>query len=182
MQMRHFHKLKFILPLIVIALGAGAWIYLRQGPDIVLPTTLQGIPLHYSLTGKEAAEALRQMHGKSVVPAKNAIGVYEEGRRRVILYISSFPSPSAATDRLHEMAEEIGEGSSGFGHHTDFTVGQQAVHQVLGYGQVHYFFARDHFVYWLSVDADLAQPALAELLQVNENEIPVPFMDRLRER
>ncbi|RMF61082.1 MAG: hypothetical protein D6748_02550 [Calditrichaeota bacterium] len=143
-----------------------------MAPEIHLPDSIQGLPLRQKISGKEAEKMLERMHNKDVAPGKNVIGVYQAGPHRTILYASSFPTRGKALDRLEEMSKEIGSGSSGFENHIQFEVNKNIIHQVTGYGQLHYFFAVDKFLYWLSVDYPLAHGSLAELLGVSIDDIP----------
>ncbi|MFQ6675745.1 MAG: hypothetical protein ACE5LH_05300 [Fidelibacterota bacterium] len=97
-----------------------------------------------------------------------------------MLYVSKFGSGSKANKVLRDMSERIGEGSSGFGHHTVFTVTGEDIHLVLGQGQVHYFFSRDRYLYWLAINRDMARAALSELLGVDLEAIPEPTVELYR--
>lgn len=69
------------------------------------------------------------------------------------------------------MSRAIGGESNGFGHHESFRVDGKQVEFVVGQGQVHFFFARGTDVYWLGIDARLARGALAQLLDVEVEEV-----------
>jgi hypothetical protein len=72
------------------------------------------------------------------------------------------------------MSKKIGKGAYGFGHHGQFRVRTLPVEFVLGYGQVHFFFARGDRLYWLAIDGDRAQQGLAEVLEVPIEEVKSP--------
>ncbi len=144
----------------------------QSSPEITLPASIQGLSLTRVISGDEAEKLIERMHEKSIAPDKNRIGFYTGGPHRAILYVSSFGSPQKAANRLEKMSDEIGTGSSGFSHHVQFTVETNPIHLVIGHGQVHYFFARSQYLYWLSIDARLARNALAELLQATPEKIP----------
>ena len=107
---------------------------------------------------------IARLHAKSVAPVASRIGFYGESVPPLTLYVSDYASPKEAYDVLDLMAETIGQGSSGVAHHRTEQVAGTDVHHVVGHGQAHYFFAKGDQVLWLAAPADIAQPALLELL------------------
>jgi hypothetical protein len=101
------------------------------------------------------------------------VGFYASGDDRAVLYLSRFPDADTARAQLASMAAMIGRGRSGFGHHAETEIGGTVVHAVLGQGRAHFFFARDREVVWLAADPAVARPALAELLGVAVDSIPL---------
>ena len=124
------------------------------------------------ITGEEAARAGARLHGKSVAPVESFIGHYGLGPSHAMLYISGFDSEDEAQSLLNDMSKRIGKGSSGFGHHQQFSVKGKVIHIVLDQEQVHYFFAKGKYLYWLGMVPDMARFGLAQLLEVDVSEIP----------
>jgi hypothetical protein len=136
-----------------------------------LPETLHGLELVEHRSGDDAATFIEHLHEKSVAPVESNIGIYGVGEMQAMLYVSHFASAPRADSVLAVMAEKIGTGSSGYGHHTVVTIAGTQVHGVLGHGQVHYFYTKGSDLTWLSVPPPLARPALAELLGVELKEV-----------
>lgn len=138
----------------------------RDVPSLV-PNSLHGLALVERRSGSDAASLIQRLHDRSVAPVKSEIGSYDSGEMQAVVYVSRFESAEDAGTALIDMAEGIGTGSSGFGHHESVTIAGVEVHRVVGHGQLHYFFARATDVTWLSVPPSLARPALAQLLNVD---------------
>jgi hypothetical protein len=166
MTVRHT---RFATYTLVAALAAGCAAEEAGDP---LPESIHGMPLVESHSGSEAADILVEMHKAEVVPPENFIGHYGTEEMGAVLYVSRFETEAAADSFLVAMATRIGPGSSGYGHHGSFDAADHFVHMVFGHGQVHYFYAEAEDLIWLAVDARLARPALAELLQTATDSIP----------
>ncbi|NOX36773.1 MAG: hypothetical protein GXO78_04470 [Calditrichaeota bacterium] len=137
-----------------------------------VPASILSVPLQQLISGKEAAKIVSRMHGKDVAPKETVIGIYGENREVAIIYISQFPTDGKARRYLRKMCRRMGKGSSGFGHHVDFKVDTLDVHFAVGMGQIHYFYAIEDRLYWLAVDPHIARSALAEVLDVKEDQVP----------
>jgi hypothetical protein len=146
----------------------------RGDPDVAspLPSDLHGLELGEVRTGTAAAALIGRLHGKDVSPRESYVGYYGPPEMRGVLYLSRFDDEQTAQTQLAAMADRIASGSAGFGHHTQFVVGETAVHSVFGFGQVHYFFAEEYDVTWLSMPPQIARLGLAELLEVEPDSIP----------
>ena len=166
MNVRHT---RFAIYALVAVLAAGCATEEAAAP---LPESIHGMALVESHSGSEAAEILVELHEAEVVPPDNYIGHYGTEEMGAVLYVSRFETAAAADSFLVAMATRIGPGSSGFGHHSSFDAVDHLVHMVFGHGQVHYFYAEAEDLVWLAVDARLARPALAELLQTATDSIP----------
>lgn len=140
----------------------------------IMPASLAGKELHEKISGEKAATMIARLHQKPVAPAESAIGYYGKGENPTVLYVSRYDSEQRAQEVLTDMSNGIGKGSSGFWHHQTFDINDRKVHMVLGQGQVHYFFVKDHLLYWLAVQPEKAQPALSQLLDVPVSELPFP--------
>lgn len=137
-----------------------------------LPRELHGLKLVDSRTGGDAATLISHLHRASVSPSANYVGYYGPPDMRAVLYLSRFADTLTAQQQLMAMADRIGAGSSGFGHHGRFHVLGIEVHSVFGYDQIHYFFARECDVVWLGMPPPVARAGLADLLGVAVDSIP----------
>jgi hypothetical protein len=137
-----------------------------------LPRALHGLELGDVRTGDSAAALIGRLHGKDVSPRESYVGYYGPPEMRGVLYLSRFDEEQTAQLQLAAMADRIGSGSAGFGHHTQFVIGETVVHSVFGFAEVHYFFAEETDVAWLSMPPQIARAALAELMEVELDSIP----------
>jgi len=137
-----------------------------------LPHELHGLELVEVLTGDQAREEIRHMHGKMVASDATQIGMYRTGDLRAVLFMSRFGTASDAESHASAMAERIGHGTEGFERYVTFDVHRTEVHSVAGHGQQHYFYVNDADLVWVSVSPMLGRPVLAELLHVDLEDIP----------
>lgn len=169
MSIRHARIAPSLL-LAVLAAGCGGEAH--EGGAAPLPDAIHGLALVESHSGSEAAQILIEMHGAEVVPPENHIGHYGTEELGAVLYVSQFDGAAAADSFLVAMAQRIGAGSGGYGHHASFDAADHRVHMVFGHGQVHYFYADAQDLVWLAVDPRIARTALAELLKTATDSIP----------
>ncbi len=152
--------------------------------DSVLPPRLHGLELVERQRGRDAAAAIGDLHVSGVAPAESHIGYYGGEGPRAVLYRSLFSSEEETRSQLEAMARRIGSGSGGFGHHIEADVLGTRVHQVFGYGQVHYFYARGTTITWMAASPEVARPILAEVLGIEPDSLPdiyAPFTTPPRE-
>ncbi len=114
------------------------------------------------------------MHASGAAPeADNYIGHYGTEEMGAIVYLSRFATAAEAQEQLTAMAQGIGRGAGGFGHHIRFRAGSKPVHITFGQGRVHYFWDEDANLIWLTLnDAALARPVLSEMLQTSTDSSP----------
>ncbi|MFQ6673486.1 MAG: hypothetical protein ACE5GH_01720, partial [Fidelibacterota bacterium] len=143
-----------VAAIIILSFGQGCS---KEESRTPLPQAIHGMSLERQLTGAEAKARIGRLHGKEVAPVASYVGHYGAGPDHAMLYLSKFASEMKAQDMLRKMSESIGEGSSGFGHHTKFAVKNRDIHLVLGQGQVHYFFPRGKYLYWLAINTGMAR-------------------------
>lgn len=159
------------------ALGAAALLAVTGAcagdrPESPLPETLHGLELIEQQTGDEAAAVLTRLHDQDVAPTESFIGRYGTEEIGATIYVSRFASSQEATDQLVAMADGIGEGAAGYGHHRTFEVFGREVHSVFGRGEVHFFYADGNDLTWLGAHPMFATLALADLLGVSPDSIP----------
>lgn len=161
-------KTGILFQVVVLILLAGCS---DNSQEVLIPSFLGGLSLQEKISGKDAAAIIAKLHRKEVAPLESAIGYYGTGGRLATLYVSTYDSRQKAQQILTEMSGRIGSGSSGFWHHQNFKVKDREIQMVLGQGQVHYFFVKNQSVYWLAIQANKAEQALAELLEVPVEDI-----------
>jgi len=176
---------RFVRPgfVVVLIVGAVAALYLSAAgladgeaqrvtvlPDVAPPTaTLEALPpsiagyaLGSQLTGQEAVNAISDLHLTGLQVGWAEVGWYGDGE--VAAWVSRGPAEGAGPDKMvNQMAARIGKGDTPFTPPTEVP-GLKGVWTTEGNGQVHYFFAADGKVFWLSADPGIGDSALTELL------------------
>lgn len=135
-------------------------------PRNELPATLGELKLGESITGERAKETINRLHDGGVTPEANFIGQYGNEGSTATVYLSVFASAESAGEAERQMAELIKKGNPIFGHYHELTLGGKQIAMCLGQGQAHYFFSHEKKLYWLAVDAHIAQESLRNLLDV----------------
>jgi hypothetical protein len=124
-----------------------------------LPGRLVGLPLSSSASGSEALRQVASMHSGSFQLSWAAIGGYGSGEAMVWV---AAPADGTAAEMATLMAERISQGGSPFAA-PEPVRGDPRVWATTGIGKVHFFWATDEAVWWLSADRGLAEEALAQL-------------------
>jgi hypothetical protein len=137
-----------------------------------LPDELHGLELIEQQSGEEATNAIAQLHEQDVAPTESYIGRYGTEEIGATIYVSRFASADEAQSQLVSMAEGIGEGAAGYGHHRTLEVDGREVHVVFGRGEVHFFYVDGNDLTWLGAHPMFASLALADLLSVSPESIP----------
>jgi hypothetical protein len=133
-------------------------------PRNELPAALGELKLVERIDGEQAKHVINRLHDKGVTPEANFIGRYGNEERSATLYLSVFGSGENAVEAERIMAELIKKGNPVFGHYHEFLQSGKQLAMCLGQGQAHYFFSHKSNLYWLAVDAPIAQESLQNLL------------------
>ena len=149
-----------ILPAFVLA-----YLLIPHHRPIEFPPSILQLRLTEELRGKQAQEILDEMHRKSLAPDESAIGVYFCTDGSAKLYISRYNSPANAEQQIEAMAHRIQTGDGVFTDYREFLEQNKKIYSCNGLGQKHYFFLFDNTIYWWSVDVQLAQSTLKELIR-----------------
>lgn len=176
---------RFVRPtlVIVVIVGAVLALYLSSArltvgdpqrvtvlPDVqpttttlrALPQSISGYALASQLTGPEAVTEISNLHLAGFPIEWAEVGWYGNGE--IAAWVSRGPADGpSAEEMVNRMAARIGKGDTPFTPPQEMT-GLKGVWTTEGAGQVHYFFAADGKVLWLSADPGLGEPALTELL------------------
>jgi hypothetical protein len=137
-----------------------------------LPDEIHGLPRMEVQAGDLAAEMIAGLHSRGVAPTNSQVAHYGPENMRAVLYVSKFESAEVAQEQLTAMANGIGEGTAGFGHHIQFEAEGRQIHSVFGQGQIHYFYTDGADLVWASLPPPIARPGLAEVLEVELSSIP----------
>ncbi len=139
----------------------------------MMPNEIQGLELFKKVTGKDAAEIISRLHMKDVSSQDNIILYYQSEQNQATIYVSYFQYLFLADKYIHEMRKKIREEDTGFSQYAQFKARGLDINSVVGYSQIHYFFAHYNYTFWLAIDRSIARKGLAQILEVDEIELPL---------
>lgn len=131
-----------------------------------LPEGIAGMKKEKVISGDEASRIINRMHRGEVATSADFIVTYEDGKHSATYYLSLYDHPLEAKKAMEDMARVMSENGHGFSHLMPRSRYGINFYMALGQGQAHYFFARNVELVWLAVDVEIAEEAIAEVLQV----------------
>ena len=147
-----FKQIVFIVGLVIFGCSSGAAI---PTPDKIGERARLRV-----VSGKQAAQVVNRMHGRSVATDANVIAEYGNGQNNDILYISRYAEPEAAQKAFELMIVKMkGAKKSPFYHLRTIGKYQQKVYMTLGMGAVHYIYRSGSHLIWFQT----YQPSGADL-------------------
>jgi hypothetical protein len=154
-----------IVSIIILAVTGVLLLFIWHSPESTpLPSGIGSLRLETVVSGTDAKQTIDHLHNKSISPEVSYIGRYAGGNGSAVLYASLYSADDQAFQVVSMMAEGINGGSDIFGHYRAFDLHGKRMQMCLGMGQVHYFFSHGRLVYWLSVDAPIAQETIQFLV------------------
>jgi hypothetical protein len=135
----------------------------EQVPLELLPPTAAGLDLSSSLTGQGAVDTITSLHVTGFAVSWAEVAWYANGR--VTVWVARGPADGPDASKLADrMAARIRAHDA-----SPFTAPKsvpeaEGVWRTEGFDQVHFFFARDGAVWWVSADPGLGRDALSGLL------------------
>ena len=150
--------------ILIIGLGYAFWIQsLEQIYPAPLPDQLAGFPLSGRILGRSALTELAWMHNQGFSLSKGAVGTYG-GENEITLYVAGTPLKFLAGRLLVAMHDKIAEANSPFTPLAEREINRRKVYELLGMGQLHYYFRSDNLIVWLAADETHAEGALRQVL------------------
>lgn len=153
---------KKILPVFLII---SLFTFCTKEPAL-LPKYFFELNLTKKLTGDEAKNFVNRLHFNSVTNEKNEIGYYSGIKGNAIIYITYYNDDASAFDNYKKMTEKISPENSVFTNSTYITISEKNIYQTFGLGQVHYVFAIDNKLFWISADINWAKGFLNEYIKI----------------
>jgi len=145
-----------IVTMIILLLPLMTWRSLNSDQDSSFPESLGEMKLVSQITGTEAIESTRQLHGNSpkVQMIDAAILMYRGDGVEATIWVSLTENNEDAATLIDTMNEAIDPGD---GFSTPVTVGipqvgAVEVYYVYGYGSDHYYYLKVFNVYWIAVN------------------------------
>ncbi len=167
------------LALVVVA-ALGVWSFWTNvldphpagAPNVVaetggspLPQVLARLPRVAELSGEQGLVSVEELHGTSLGEGFDAAWVAEyEGGGRATVWVSKSVREIDAEDLMVRMTDRIMEGDSPFSQPMPIEMQDVPAYRLEGMGQVHYYFRSGVYLYWLGIDAPLAEDGLGELV------------------
>lgn len=167
---RYFFTILFLLLFVLIFVAKSCNFDIH---DAMMPEEIQGLKLSRKVTGSEAAKIITRLHGLNIIPEGNVILYYFSEDKQATIYVSFFQQQFQAARYFFEMVKKIRDDSSGFNQYQQFKIREFKIHSVWGNGQTHYLFAHYNYLFWLAIDYSIAGKGLAQILEVDEIELPV---------
>ena len=134
---------RFIIAVSILIFGCS------NGADIKTPHQIGEKKRLRVVSGKQAAQVVNRMHGRSVATDANVIAEYGNGENKDILYISRYAKPEAAQKAFELMIVKMkGARKSPFYHLRPIGKYQKKVYITLGMGAVHYIYRFDSLLLW----------------------------------
>lgn len=128
-----------------------------------LPGHVAGYTLARHAFGQAAIDEITQMHGKAFSLTSGAVGIYG-AQGQATLWVSGTGLPFIAGRLVEAMRERIAEGRSPFTPLGGRQEDGRTVYELEGHGQKHFYWQSGRLVVWLAADFELAEQALAEML------------------
>ena len=134
---------------LIVAVARGLWASAQQAGlgSPAIPQAIAGLRLESAMTGQEAMEELRRLHGKDVQLAGGWIGHYENG---ATIWVGETDSAAQASQLVDAMTQRIRAGNPYFKDLQSQQVGAIMVFSVVGQGQLHYYYQRGNKVVWVA--------------------------------
>jgi hypothetical protein len=150
-----------MLPVLVLVL-----FLIPHHQSIVLPQLILQLRLTEEIRGEQAQEIIDAIHKQSVKPDENVVGIYSCTDGSAKLHVSLFNSRNIAEEQFNKMIAlmELEKGS--FSHIQELKIRNVTLYSSPGLGQSNYFFIYGKEYYWWSVDIQLAQASIQEMIRL----------------
>lgn len=134
-----------------------------------LPEEFWGMKLNRKLTGKEAKDFVDKLHFQSVATEKNEVGFYTGEIGNATIYITYYSDEKTAYQDFRKMTGKISPDNSMFVRGTYHNINNKQLYSCMGLGQVHYVFAHQNLLFWISVDPHFSRNFLDEYMKLVMN-------------
>ncbi len=131
-----------------------------------LPEDFWGMKLKRKLTGKEAKDFVDKLHFQSVATEKNEVGFYSGAVGNATVYITYYSDDKAAYQDFRKMTQKISPDNSMFVRGAYHNINNKQIYSCMGLGQVHYVFAHNNLLFWISADPNFSRNFLDEYMKL----------------
>lgn len=122
-----------------------------------LPENLFGLKLLQKYTGETAKDLVDRLHQQNIVTEKNEIAFYGGEIGNATIYISYYKNENSAHQDYIKMTEKILSTNSIFSKGNYFNKNGKYVFNCIGLAQIHYVFAHENLLFWISVDPNISE-------------------------
>jgi len=131
--------------------------------EVPIPNQIGSYSLGSKATGNAAIQEFTRLHGKSFPVLAGAKANYGSGNQ-VTLWVASTASTADTQQLMEAMRDKIAEGQSPFSPSGSSQASGRTVFALDGMGQKHFYFQSGKYLVWMAATADLADPALQQIL------------------
>lgn len=151
--------------LLLAVVGGSLWrITLQQGASLPnLPHQLAGLTLTRAVTGREALEELRQLHGKDTGVIGGWVAHYQEG---ATIWVGEAQDTYQAGRLLEAMRGRIETGNTPFAPQPSLQIDGETVYAVSSGGQRHYYLQRGAKLIWIATPSQNERGFLSAALDL----------------
>ncbi len=156
-----------IVTISILLVSAMTWLSLNSYQDSSFPKVLGEMKLIKQVTGSEAIESTRQLHGNSVKVQMSDATIlwYRGGVSDATIWVSRTENIEQASSLMEAMNDTI-DPMDGFTVPVKVSVPQAdsiTVFYVYGHGSDHYYYLREECVYWVA-ESDLPDETRLEFV------------------
>ncbi len=134
--------------------------------SLSVPATLGSLRWTQSIRGAKAIAEIEQLHQTSIEITDGIISQYQANGAKATLWVATAITADKAVELVDLMNDLIRDGHPVFQQWVSREMQGIRVYEVFGMGQKHYYFVHNRQMYWLAVDASVAENALRELLEL----------------
>lgn len=129
-----------------------------------IPGEVASLSLTRVATGWQAVREVSRLHGKDFPLTSAGVGGYGADES-ITIWATGAPVRPLAWRMLVAMRDKIAENNSPFTPLGERRDRRRAVYELEGLGQKHFYFQSGNLIVWLAVDEELAEQALAQILE-----------------
>jgi len=118
--------------------------------DIQFPFMVDGLLLDNLITGEEAMEYARKIHGEEAPLKQVFISYYCGNHEQVILWLFEFSSSEEAKKHMEKVNCQIKK-SQNFTEYGSFYLQNVEVNHAKGFMQNNYYYNKERIIYWVSL-------------------------------
>jgi hypothetical protein len=127
----------------------------NQSPSPVFQEEIGGLKLVQLITGKDALQAINQLHGKKINVASGIVAFYQGEGEKATVWVSESFSTDDAIQQTEVMIKIMRSSKrSPFSDYEEIGRDGMKIYSFKGMGQKHYIFRISKSVYWITANSD----------------------------
>jgi len=126
----------------------------NQSPSPVFQEEIRGLKLVQLITGKDALNAINELHGKKINVASGMVAFYQGEGEKATVWVSESFSTDDAIQQTEIMIEKMRSSKrSPFSDYKEIGLDGVKIYSFKGMGQEHYIFRISKSVYWITANS-----------------------------